>query len=84
MGPVAARLALGAGAVVLLLTALSQLTGLGPADATVAGGGLLVTAGAGAVGFASRGRDRRLALAGAALGLVPAVVLAGYLATTGG
>ena len=80
MGPTAARGALLAGLLVLVATVAHQL-GLGPRDLTVvAGTGLLVTAGAAAVGFASAGTDRRTALLGALLGLVPAVVLAGSLA----
>ena len=84
MGPAAARAALLAGVLVVLLTVASQV-GLGPGDfALVAGLGLLVTAGAAAVGFASAGTDRRTALLGSLLGLVPAVVLAGLLATSDG
>lgn len=84
MGPTAARGALLAGVLVVLLTLASQ-AGLGPGDfALVAGVGLLVSAGAAAVGFASAGTDRRTALAGALLGLVPAVALAGFLAVSDG
>ena len=72
--------ALGAGALVVVLTLLERLGAL-PVDlATVAGAGLLVAAGAAAVGFASAGLDRRRALGGALLSLAPVVVLAGYLA----
>ena len=78
MGPTAARGALLAGVLVVLVT-VAALVG-GPSDALVAGGGLLVSAGAAAVGFASAGSDRRTALLGALLGLLPAVVLAGRLA----
>ena len=81
MGPTAARGALLAGVLVVLVTLASRLGG--PSDALVAGGGLLVSAGAAAVGFASAGSDRRTALLGALLGLVPAVVLAGRLAAAG-
>ena len=84
MGPTAARAALLAGVLVVLLTVASQV-GVGPEDfALVAGAGLLVAAGAAAVGFASTGSDRRTALLGALLGAVPAVVLAGYLAGSDG
>ena len=85
MGPTAARVAALAGVLVVLVTLASWFGG--PSDALVAGGGLLVSAGAAAVGFASAGTDRRTALLGALLGLVPAVVLAGRLAAddlTGG
>ena len=74
MGPAAARSALLAGVAVVLAT-VAGLLGLGPSDALLAGAGLLVTAGAAAVGFASAGDDRRAALLGALLGLVPAVAL---------
>lgn len=84
VGEVAGWSALGAGVLVVLWTAAAQL-GLGPADfATVAAGGLLVTAGASAVGFASRGTDRRRALAGAALALLPVLLLTYYLAVSDG
>ena len=84
MGPPAARGALLAGVAVLLLT-LGHQVGLVPADLTgVAGAGLLVAAGAAAVGFASGGTDRRTALLGAALSAVPAVLLAAYLAASDG
>ncbi len=84
MGPTAARGALLAGVLVVLVTVANQV-GLGPSDlALVAGTGLLVCAGAAAVGFASAGTDRRTALVGALLGAVPAVVLAGYLAVSDG
>ncbi len=84
MGPVAVRAALLAGVLVVLVTAANQV-GLGPRDlALVAGAGLLVAAGAAAVGFASAGRERRTALAGALLGTVPVVVLAGFLAASDG
>lgn len=81
MGPAAARGALLAGLLVVLLAAV-RLLGAGPSDALVAGGGLVVSAGAAAVGFASAGPDRRTALTGALLGLLPVVVLAGRLAAT--
>lgn len=74
MGPAAARSALLAGVAVVLAT-VAGLLGVGPSDALLAGAGLLVTAGAAAVGFASAGTDRRDALLGALLGLVPAVAL---------
>ncbi len=84
MGAPAARAALLAGVLVVLVTVAHQV-GLGPRDlALVAGAGLLVAAGAAAVGFASTGPDRRTALAGALLAVVPAVVLAGYLAASDG
>ena len=74
MGPAAARSALLAGVAVVLAT-IAGLLGVGPSDALLAGIGLLVTAGAAAVGFASAGDVRRDALVGALLGLVPAVAL---------
>ena len=83
MGARAARTALLAGLAVLLLTLLGQV-GRGPSDAAVAGVGLLVSAGAAAVGFASAGDDRRTALTGALLGLVPVVLLALLLARSDG
>ena len=81
MGPTAARGAVLAGVLVVLVMLVSWSGG--PSDTLVAGGGLLVSAGAAAVGFASAGSDRRTALLGALLGLVPAVVLAGRLAADG-
>lgn len=84
MGPAAARSALLAGALVVVLTLVHQV-GLLPADLTVvAAAGLLVVAGAAAVGFASAGADRRTALVGALLAGVPTVVLAGYLVASDG
>lgn len=84
MPPLAARLALGGGVLVVLVTVLSQV-GYGPADfAAVAGLGLLVTAGAAAVGFASSGTDRQVALVGGLLALVPVLLLAYYLAVSDG
>jgi hypothetical protein len=82
MGPPAARGALLAG-VLVLLVAVVGLLGRGPSDALLAGAGLVVSAGAAAVGFASTGQDRRTALAGALLGCLPALVLAGRLAADG-
>ena len=79
MGPTAARGALLAG----VLVAAVGLLGVGPSDALLAGAGLLVSAGAAAVGFASAAQDRRTALVGALLGCVPALVLAGRLAADG-
>ena len=84
MGPTAARSALLAGVGVALAALVHQL-GLVPTDLTaVAGAGLLVAAGAAAVGFASSGTDRRTALLGAVLAAVPAVLLAGYLSASDG
>ncbi len=84
MGRTAARSALLAGVLVLLVT-LAQQVRLGPTDLTVvACAGLLVAAGAAAVGFASGGTDRRTALLGAGLAAVPALLLAGYLAASDG
>ena len=84
MGPTAARGALLGGVLVVLATLVHQV-GLLPADLTVlAGAGLLVAAGAAAVGFASGGADRRTALLGALLATVPLVLLAGYLAASDG
>ena len=79
MGSTAARLALAAGLGVLLVAGLSAALGWSDLP-TVSGLGLLVTAGAASVGFASRGTDRRRALAGAGLALLPACVLAVRLA----
>lgn len=84
MGPAYGWTALGAGALVALFTLATQI-GFGAGDfAAVAGTGLLVSAGAAAVGFASSGVDRRRALGGALLGLVPVALLAWYLATSNG
>ena len=78
MGPTAARGALLGGVLVVVVLVATRFGG--PSDALVAGGGLLVSAGAAAVGFASGGTDRRTALLGALLGLVPAAVLGVRLA----
>ena len=81
-----ARVALALGAVVGVYGALLPFTGLpGPADyATVGMVGLLLSAACCAVcGLVPRG-ERRLAVAGALLALLPVLVLAGLLTTSDG
>lgn len=79
MGPGAGTASLVAGVLVVLWTIASR-AGVAGDLTLVAGAGLLVCAGAASVAFASRGPVRMQALGGAALSLVPSLVLAGYLA----